>query len=48
MNRIPRQPVAVLSAVFLLAALAILVVITAARAWIWWRNDAGVAPPPGS
>jgi hypothetical protein len=28
---------------FLLAAVAILVVITAARAWIWWRNDAGIS-----
>ncbi len=29
--------------VFLLAAVALIVAITAIRAWIWWRNDAGIS-----
>jgi len=29
--------------VFLCTAVAIIVVITAVRSWIWWRNDAGIS-----
>ena len=43
-SRIPRQLGSVLDpGCSLFTAVAIIVAITAMRAWIWWRNDAGIS-----
>ncbi len=42
-NESQSSPVGIGPKFFLLTAVAIIVAITAARAWIWWRNDAGIS-----